>query len=515
MAGPLSSTIAWLKQATAGMHFGGGRWGTPSSAYWSGVVPYPYQNTFQTAPGNAAIMSCIRWVQRTMPEAPLQANTRDQDGDLAPVLDHPLTLLLERPNAFYSGICLWAWTVSDLMLYGNAYWVKLRTGQQGARGGRVQELWWVPAANTEPRGHPEDNTIFIDHYDMMVDGKLYPYRPDEIVHFRDSGIDPRNMRKGLSPLQALLREIATDDEAATFTAALLRNLGVPGVVIAPTGDVLADDEALGEVKAQFIQSFGGESRGKPLVLRGAANVSVLSFSPQQMESREMRRIPEERVAAMYGTPAVVVGLGAGLDRSTYSNMSEAREAAYESLIIPMQRALAADLQLQLVPDFGDPRQLRLLYDYSQVRVLQADQSALMDRAVAGFKGGILTRAEARQLVGQEATDADEVYEMANTVSWVATDAPLASGEPPAAEPAPAPPGGDGTPSAEPVAEQPTAAGYVLDRGRLLPIYESGGLKQGVYLGELDLAAAAARWDAEAPVLLRGLLRARHATNGHA
>jgi HK97 family phage portal protein len=515
VAGPLTTSWAWLKQAAARLHFGGGRWGTPGYGYWS--TPYSYRDTAQTAPGNAAVMACIRWVQRTMPEAPLVVYQRDPQGDQKPILAHPLTQLLESPNAYYSGVCLLQWTVSDLMLYGNAYWVKLRTGQQRATGGRLKELWWVPAATMEPKGHPTDNTVYIDHYELAVDGQTYAYRADEVIHFRDVGIDPRNIRKGLSPLQALLREIATDDEAAGFTAALLKNLGVPGVVIAPGPGVTADEEELAEVKAQFTQAFGGEHRGKALVLRGPANVSVLSFSPQQMESREMRRIPEERVSAIYGTPAVVVGLGAGLDRSTFSNFKEAREAAYEGLIIPMQRVLAADLQLQLIPDFGDPQQLRLGYDYTQVRVLQDDQNALMKRAVEGFAGGILSRAEARQLVGQEATAADEVYQQGGQVTWVPLDSPEARGEPTEPPPAAVPPADQGT--APPEERAPVAAGYVLTgAGALLPVYAPPDAKQAVYLGDLDLQAAAERWDAVADPLLRGLLAATWSTspptNGH-
>jgi hypothetical protein len=59
-------------------------------------------------------------------------------------------------------------------------------------------------------------------------------------------------------------------------------------------------------------------------------------------------------------------------------MEQAREAAYESMIVPIQRLLAAELQT-LVPDFGDPRRLKIGFDLSQVRVLQEDQNPLFER----------------------------------------------------------------------------------------------------------------------------------------
>jgi hypothetical protein len=79
------------------------------------------------------------------------------------------------------------------------------------------------------------------------------------------------------------------------------------------------------------------------------------------------------VTAVLGIPAIVAGLGAGLDRSTFTNMAEAREAAYEAGLIPMQRILGEDIRFQLLADFGDdPFAFRFGFDLSKVRVLQED-----------------------------------------------------------------------------------------------------------------------------------------------
>jgi hypothetical protein len=83
-------------------------------------------------------------------------------------------------------------------------------------------------------------------------------------------------------------------------------------------------------------------------MTGKTKVEQFGFSPEQLLLRELRRIPEERVTAVLGVPAIVAGLGAGLDRSTFTNMAEAREAAYESGIIPTQRIIAEDIRFQLL-----------------------------------------------------------------------------------------------------------------------------------------------------------------------
>jgi hypothetical protein len=89
-------------------------------------------------------------------------------------------------------------------------------------------------------------------------------------------------------------------------------------------------------------------------MTGATKVQEFGFSPEQLTLKDLRRIPEERVTAVLGTPAVVVGLGAGLDRSTFTNYTEAREAAYEQAIIPPQALLAEEIWFQLLPDFEPP-----------------------------------------------------------------------------------------------------------------------------------------------------------------
>lgn len=415
---PVAATWAAFKAWT--LRFGASRWSWGAApARYGG---YDYRGSVVTAGSNAAVQAVVAWVCRTAPEAPLVVQRRGADGTLTPVPDAPLRQLLDRPNPFYSGLQLWTGLLADLELTGNGYWVKVRGGRATATTpGRVVELWWVPAAQLEPRWPDDGRPPFISHYDYAVQGEIIRLPVEDVVHFR-LGFDPTNLRKGLSPLRALVREIATDDEAAGFTASMLHNLGVPGVVLSPEASVSATDADLEEVKTRFAERFGGAHRGEPLVLRGPTKVNVLSFSPEQMQLRELRRLPEERITALYGVPAIVVGLGAGLDRSTFANFSEAREAAYESLIIPLQRLLAAELQQQLLPDFGDPTRLLLGWDYSAVRVLQPDQSALMARAVQGYQGGLLTRGEARQLVGQPAEPTDDVFYMPSTGSLLALDA---------------------------------------------------------------------------------------------
>jgi phage portal protein BeeE len=285
---------------------------------------------------NPIVIAVVGWIARNFPEAPVRIRRLRADGGaevIVPGGSGPgaLLRLLERPNPYFSGVLQWIATIVDLFTSGDAYWIKLRAGPLVTD--RVVELWWIPKRMLRPYWE-QGSGRFIDYYIYTVDGVEYRVRTQDVVHFRD-GIDPLNPRCGLSKLASLFREIFTDDEAANFTAVLLKNFAVPGVILAPsnTGGALGRVDPEG-VKKKYLETFGGDERGTVMALSAPTDVKVLSWSPEQMNLRELRRIPEERITAVLGVSAIVAGLGAGLDRSTFTNFGEARRAAYQESIIP-------------------------------------------------------------------------------------------------------------------------------------------------------------------------------------
>lgn len=436
-----------VKAALAGMVF-------PSRSEWSwplrgtGTV-VNYQRKVEPR-GNAIVMAVIGWGQRTFPEAPLVIEKIGQDGQPDEVIpNHEMAQLIARPNPYYSGSLLWNATFADF-LFGNAYWIIIPS-----KAGNALQLWWAPASQMEPRW-PKDGKTYISHYDYTVDDETWRIPYDQVVHFR-YGIDPSNSRKGLSPLGALFREIFTDNEAANWTAALLANGAVPGMVIAPENErVKISPDQADVMKTLAMQKFGGDKRGEPMVLSHAAKVFQAAWNPQQMNLRDLRKIPEERVTSVIGTPAVVVGLGAGLDRATFANMAEAREAAYESFMIPTKGLLADELNVQLLPRFADPAKFRTAWDYSKVRVLQEDEDKKHARAREDFKAGGMMLDEFREAIGLPPLPKKQGQLFAVPINLVLTPAEELWTEPepvPAAlaggsQPAALPPGqaGDGNPS---------------------------------------------------------------------
>lgn len=384
---------------------------TQASWGWGSVLTTPgtnfnYEAEVGNGTGSSTVMAPLEWITRTFPEAPLAVAKLLDDGQEEVEPGHDLIRLLHRPNPYFTGPLLWQATILDYYLNGNAYWWKIRD-----RGGKVAQLWWIPSVFVEPEVNDQTNqTSFIDYYKYNPNGAEVKIDPDNIVHFR-YGVDPEDMRIGRSPLKSVLREVFTDDQGANYTAAILKNMGIPGLIITPTGDsdvgAVSDPKVL---KERLTQQFNGDDKGAPLVSEAPIKVEQFSWDPEQLNLRELRKIPEERVSAVLGVPAIVAGLGAGLDRSTFANMSEAREMAYESNIIPAQRTLSEDIRFQLLGDFEvDPFAWKVFFDLTDVRVLQEDENKKAERFNIGVNGGWIKRAEARREFGLEVEDTDEVY----------------------------------------------------------------------------------------------------------
>lgn len=397
---------------------------------------FNYRNEVGDGTGSSTVMAPILWVARTFPEAPLVIERREQE-DFAPIDDHGLAKLVRRPNPYFSGSVLWMATVLSFMVDGNAYWIKIRNG-----AGNVIQLWWVPHWSIAPIA-PTDGSSYISGYQYEPQGQLLETSTgqfasgiqldnDDVVHFR-FGLDGDDMRKGLSPLKSVLREVFTDDEAANFSAALLRNMGVPGIVISPEHDQPINPDDAEATKEYVQRRFSGDNRGQPLAMSGRTKVDQFGFSPKELNLKELRRVPEERVTAVLGLPAMIAGLGAGLDRSTFSNYGEARRAAYENNIIPTQSIFGEEIHHQLLPDFErNIDQFRSRFDRSEVAVLQEDENERAQRWNTMVTGAFATRAEARRAFDLETSDSDDVYLQGLSIVERPRTAPIAeigSGEP--------------------------------------------------------------------------------------
>lgn len=350
---------------------------------------------------SSVLAAPLNFILRTAPEAPPIVEKR-RSGQWNESPEHRLAQLLDNPNPFYSGRKLLQATYLDLA-FGRAYWIKVRN----SIGDPIQ-LWWIPRFMMEAKW-PQDGSVFISHYNYSVGGRVYPIPVRDVVHFR-FGLDPNNHREGLSQLGALMRDIAVDDIAANFTAALLRNMGVIGVVISPKekGSPVAKD-ALKETKEYLKANFTGDQRGSTLALGAPTDVQLLQYNLQGFDVSPIRDVSEERICAALGIPAAVVGFGTGLQQTKVgATMKEMRQLAWTGGIIPIQEDIADEVNRSLLPEFAGERGAeRMRFDTSKVRALWEDNNEKHERVREDFKAQVIDRAEARQETGRQVRPEDK------------------------------------------------------------------------------------------------------------
>ena len=372
----------------------------------SGYFPTTMLDDIGDGSNNSAVVACLNVLATSFAEPRPLVFTDTEDGDQEVVRKHPLSKLLERPNPFTSGNLLAHYMVVALSAYGDAYLYKNRNSD-----GNVVQLIPLMPNLVEPKG---DEDTLITHFKYAPHGGLggnsIVVPTNDIVHIRN-GIDPNNHRRGFAPLKSVLREILGDEAAGQYAAALLHNMAVPGVILSPKDDSMGgpSKEEAEAISAMYKQKFGGKNRGAPMILSGSMNVEVVSFSPDQMNLTELRKLPEERVSAVLGVPAILAGLGAGLDAATYNNTRELREFFTEQKLVPLWKSVASELTHQLLrKDFEDD-DLYVKYNLDDVRALSQDKDDIYKRMNTAVQGGWITIAEARKQAGLNTDETHELY----------------------------------------------------------------------------------------------------------
>jgi HK97 family phage portal protein len=352
---------------------------------------------------NGVVASAIDWYVRNYPQATPKYYRPVDSQQAEPVEDHPVLQLMAQPDPMIMGSLFWGWVIQDYKLFGNTYLRKIRSTTRGV----VTALQFLPQDMVRPVGN---GTNPLTHYVYTTDGRSFDIPVSDIIHIR-YGRDPSDIRLGRAPLTAVLREIATDNTASTTAYGLLANGAMPSLIVGPdaketTVDMSMDDAR--QVKRQLHEDLTGDGSGGIVVMTGAYKMDRVSLTPSELALDSVRRVPEERICSALGINPMVLGLGAGLERSTYSNYERAQQAAWEDGMVPLLRTLADAITADLLPEYPETQQGDyVMYDLETVRALADDLQAEADRAEKLYKAGIIDRAEAKRIAGLEAIPEDE------------------------------------------------------------------------------------------------------------
>lgn len=368
----------------------------------------PYLPLSQNDADNSSIVASVYgWAKRNIVQARPIVEQEKLEGDEL-VVGHPVSELVrypqrqivreERSNLTYRR--LMQGVVWSLIFDGNAYLQKVRNSR-----GQVIGLDWFAHTAIQPEFN-RTNAALIDRYWVNRGYSRQEIAPENIVHITD-GVDPQRPCMGCSQLKAVMRNVMADNLIAVFSHAVLRAPNPSMLLSSGNPDNSFSSEQAEELVEMLSQSVGGERYGGAIAFGQPVKVDKLNYSPADLALGELAKLHEERITAALGLPAIIAGMGAGLERSTFSNYEQAQEAAFENFLMPYWDLIGEGLSEALLPDFGIESGFILRLDYAGVKALQEDTDALQTRSRENFKANLWDRAKALSAIGEEPTPEDE------------------------------------------------------------------------------------------------------------
>lgn len=274
------------------------------------------------------------------------------------VPNHPLELLLQKPNDKFSGFELMESTVGYLDLCGNAYWY-LNPGK-----GQPLEIWVLRPDRIEIVPDPNE---WIKGYVYTVNGVPCPLERDEVIHFKRW--HPLKDYEGLSAIEAAALSIELDNKALIWDTSFFKESAVPSAIVnvGPISD--ADFE---DVKAQWEGKYKGAARShKTAFVRSSQELGVETIAIKQadMQFLETMRFSREQIFNIFG-----FHLGMLSENATEANAKVAYQYFYNTTLYPILRRIGDKISSELLSRWGEG----LAGEFEDVRIGESKELWLQE-----------------------------------------------------------------------------------------------------------------------------------------
>ncbi len=348
---------------------------------------------------NELIHACISKTAHTAAQVELKVYSR-KSGD--EVIDHPLKQIIQKPNPQMTEYDFWAAIIINLKLAGKAYFEKERD-----RGGRVIALW--PLRPDWVREIMQDR-LTIKAYEYIpggVDtGNTVPLAVNDVLVFR--AYDPGGLYSTWPPVAVVARSGDIDNDITDMYKAILQEGGMPPGILTTKARLTKDD--VERLRAQWKERYGGWRNWlEPAILDSEASYQKIAYTAEEMGMANLDARVEARICMALDVPPILVGAKIGLDRATYSNYEQARQAWWEDTLIPMYADLLDTVQNQLLPEYDSADNVDVRWDLSRVPALQPDRNAIWANALEALRAGAITVNEFRGIVGMDSIESGDVF----------------------------------------------------------------------------------------------------------
>lgn len=342
-----------------------------------------YDKIWRTQP---AVRMVVTFLARNIAQLGLPLYRRDSDTKRERMQDHPLAMLLRKPNPWTTRYRFLNALVHDLAIYDVAYLLKSKVDDSTA--GLIR----MPPMMTKPKG---DNWLTPEQFEVAGSKGRKTYDADQMVYFRGYSADAD---VGVSPLESLRQILMEDWSGSLMREQVMRNgARVSGYIKRPPKNESGDwsKEARDRFRQQWQQQYvgdGAKAGGTPILEDGMEFIAA-SQTAKELQYVEGRKLTREEVAAAYFIPPPMVGI---LEHATFSNITEQRKMLYTDALGPWLTMIQDEIGLQLIPDF-ESKPERFYAEFNLREKLSGDFVSRQDAITKAVGGPTMTINEARAM----------------------------------------------------------------------------------------------------------------------
>jgi HK97 family phage portal protein len=371
---------------------------------------------------NAIVYACVTVKAQAIQQAPLMVEEYNaESGTWAPteIKDHPLLYgFNHNPDLTQSEMI--QFMSMHLDLTGKSFQWKWKS-----KDGVTRELWplppsWVEIVRREDlrSQKPKETSRVISHFHVRTpDGNHeWDILPEDMIYTRRP--DPNNLWDGLSRICAATKAITLDNRGDEYKGESMDTLRLPGVVVKTRKPLSPRQKE--DLRAILRQKIGGDARENAVIISGEEAAIELLNPMKDFDWVGYSSLNETRICMCFGVPPIVIGALVGLENSPWSNTGEAKRWMYQNTIVGMWGMMSDSLNKEQVPE-GMRDTNRIVFDTSEIKELRDDIEQVWRRAREAFNDGLIMRAEGREMIGYDSTDADNVYKYNATTLLVPAD----------------------------------------------------------------------------------------------